>query len=86
MTESELLAALEQLTATADDGRDLRTTTQLATLLAAREGVSLRTAKIRVRDMWMAAKAEGRLERGFVKVDALDGPKMLIAYRLTDAG
>ena len=83
LTHSELLAALEELSAS-PHGKDLgyRTTDEMAKPIAVKDGITLESAKKRVREMLNAARVLGRLDRGRVRVAALDGYRMVAAYKL----
>ena len=87
MTESELLAALQELTdSTAPERDGYHTTAEVAKTLVDLTGASADAAVRRVRKMWLAARAQGRLEERRIPAMALGGTmKMTEAYRLKES-
>ena len=83
MTESELLAELQELTSSGPPDRDgLFTTEEVASELSNKLGISHDAAIRRVRKMWHAAEREGRLISGRVQIKALDRTMEVQAYKL----
>ena len=87
MNESQLLSALEQLTQSIEPNRKdgYRTTTEMARALADKDGVTLESAKKRVREMLLAAQELGRLDSAHVRVVALGGHRTVRGYKLKQA-
>jgi hypothetical protein len=90
VNESELLAAVEEILAEAeeqskDDGGHI-TTDELAALLIERDSLlSLRMAKKRARLIWNTADAQGRLSRKKVVRARLSGPWLANGYKVLPA-
>ena len=83
MTESELLAELQIITARPPPDRDgFFTTDELALEMSDNLGISHDAARRRVLKMWKAAKRHGALEVKKVPIEALDRMMFVQAYKL----